>query len=76
MGGRDNRRSPPVSAQLLLTIAMVAVVLGVDMASKIAPLAAWYGRHPVLRFSGILAMFQIILLCGAFTGARFIYFQF
>ena len=65
-----------VSAPLVLTVGMVAVVLGVDMASKIAPITAWYERHLVLRCAGILAMFQTILLFGAFTGARFIYFQF
>jgi D-alanyl-lipoteichoic acid acyltransferase DltB (MBOAT superfamily) len=62
--------------QLALTIVMVTVVLGIDIASKIETMRAWYAHHPIMRFSGILVMFQIILLFGAFTGNRFIYFQF
>jgi alginate O-acetyltransferase complex protein AlgI len=64
------------SPQLVLTIVMVALILGVDIASKIEPIKARYLHHPVLRFAGILVMFQTILLFGAFTGSRFIYFQF
>jgi alginate O-acetyltransferase complex protein AlgI len=65
-----------LSPQLALTIVMVTLVLGVDAASKIEPIKATYVRHPGLRCAGILAMFQTILLFGAFTGAPFIYFQF
>jgi alginate O-acetyltransferase complex protein AlgI len=64
------------SSQLALTIVMVTLVLGVDIGSKIEPIKATYLRHPVLRFAGILVMFQTILLFGAFTGSPFIYFQF
>jgi D-alanyl-lipoteichoic acid acyltransferase DltB (MBOAT superfamily) len=64
------------SPQWVLAIVMVMFVLSVDVASKIEPLKAWYVRRPVLRFFGILVMFQTILLFGAFTGSRFIYFQF
>jgi alginate O-acetyltransferase complex protein AlgI len=64
------------SPQLALTVVMITLVLGVDTASKIEPIKAIYSRHPVLRFAGILVMFQTILLFGAFTGSPFIYFQF
>jgi alginate O-acetyltransferase complex protein AlgI len=65
-----------LSPQLALTIVMVTLVLGVEIASKIEPIKATYMRHPALRFAGILVMFQTILLFGAFTGSPFIYFQF
>jgi D-alanyl-lipoteichoic acid acyltransferase DltB (MBOAT superfamily) len=65
-----------LSPQLVLTIVMVTLVLGVDTASKFEPIKATYMRHPGLRFAGILGMFQTILLFGAFTGSPFIYFQF
>jgi D-alanyl-lipoteichoic acid acyltransferase DltB (MBOAT superfamily) len=64
------------SPQLALTVVMVIFVLSIDVASKIEPIKVWYVRRPVLRFAGVLVMFQTILLFGAFTGSRFIYFQF